>query len=109
LDFDDDILYAEYESFSYGLDVTEGFDVGFHVEFETFSFEPVIPNLLFKLDDNILHIEYESFCGFDVDMSLNDDLRAEYESFSVDPVQPDLLLEYCNSPLPSILFIFRPS
>jgi len=38
LDFDDDILYAEYEFFSYGLDVTEGFDVGFHVEYQTFSF-----------------------------------------------------------------------
>ena len=40
LDFDDDILYAKYESFSYGLDVTEGFDVGFHVEFESFFFDP---------------------------------------------------------------------
>jgi len=47
-------LYAKYESFSYELDVTEGFDVGFHVEYESFSFDPVIPDLLLKLDDNIL-------------------------------------------------------
>jgi len=45
LDFDDDILYAEYESFSYGFDVTEGLDVGFHVEYESLSFDPAIPAL----------------------------------------------------------------
>lgn len=62
-DFDDDIFSAKYESFSYGLDVTKGLNVDFHVEYESFSFDPVIPDLLFKSDDNILHIEYESFVG----------------------------------------------
>ena len=66
----------------------------FHVEYKAFSFDSIIPDLPFKLDDNILHIEYESFCGLDVDMSLNKDFCAEYESFSVDPIQADLLLEY---------------
>ena len=58
LDFDDDILYAEYDSFSYELDIPKGLDVDFHVEFESFSFDPIIPDLLIKLDDNILHVEY---------------------------------------------------
>jgi len=67
LDFDDDIFYVEYESFSCQLDVTEGFDVGFHVKHESFSFDPVILDLLFQLDDNILYVEYESFSGeFDI-------------------------------------------
>ena len=92
MDFDDDILSVEYESFSCGFDVTEGLDVDFHVEFESFSFDPITPDLLFKLDDDILQIEYESFCGFDVNMSRKEDFRAEYESFSIDPIQTDLLL-----------------
>jgi len=108
LDFDDDILSAEYESFSYGFDATEGLDLGFHVEYEVFSFDSIIPDLLFKLDGNILHMEYEPFCGFDFDMSLNKDFYAEYESFSVDPVQADLLLEYCSSPLPPFLSSLYP-
>jgi len=108
LDFDDDILYAECESFSYGFDVTEGLDLGSHIEYETFSFEPVIPDLLFKLDENILHIEYESFCGFHVDMSSNKDFCAEYESFSLDPVQSDFLLKYCNSPISPLLSSLDP-
>ena len=33
-DFHDDLLCAEYESFSYVLDVTKGFDLGSHVEYE---------------------------------------------------------------------------
>jgi len=73
------------------LDVNEGLDLGSHIEFETFSFDSIIPDLLFKLDENILHIEYESFCGFDVDMSFSKDSCVEYESFSVDPIQTDLL------------------
>ena len=79
------------------LDVNEGLDLGSHIEFETFSFDSIIPDLLFKLDENILHIEYESFCGFDVDMSLSKDSCVEYESFSVNPIQTDLLFEYCKS------------
>ena len=61
LDFDDDILCAEYEFFSYVLDVTEGLDLGSHVDYESFSFDSNIANLLFNSDDNILQIEYESF------------------------------------------------
>jgi len=61
LDFDDDILYVQYECFSCGFDVTEGLDVGFHLEYELFSFDPGIPDLLFKLDDNLLYVKYESF------------------------------------------------
>jgi len=73
LDFNDDILYAKYESFSCGFDVTEGLDVGFHVEYESFSFDSVIPDLLFKLDDNILSVEYEYFsCEFDIHGSSDD-------------------------------------
>ena len=71
-----------------------------HIEYEAFSFDSFILDVLFKFDDNILPVEYESFYGFDADMSLNADSCAEYESFSVDPVQADLLLEYCNSPSP---------
>jgi len=63
LDFHDDILYIEYESVSCGFDVTEGLDLGFHVEYEAFSFDSIIPGLLFKFNDNILHIEYKSFVG----------------------------------------------
>ena len=53
LDFDDDILCAAYEFFSYVLDVSEGPDLGSHVDYESFSFHSIIPNLLFKSDDNI--------------------------------------------------------
>ena len=72
LDFDDDIPYAEYESFSYGLDFTKGLDVGIHVEYESFSFNPIIHDLLFELDDNILYVEYKSFCEFDIHGSADD-------------------------------------
>jgi len=108
LDFDGDILYVEYESFSCEFDVIEGLDLDFHVKYEAFSFDSIIPDLLFKLDDNILHIEYESFCGLDVNMSLNKNFHAKYESFSVYPVQADLLLEYCSSPFPSLLSSLDP-
>jgi len=47
LDFDDDILYVEYESFSCGFDITESLNLCFHVEYESFSFGPIIPALLF--------------------------------------------------------------
>jgi len=40
LDFDDDIFYAEYKSFSCGFDVTKGVDVDFHIEYESFSLIP---------------------------------------------------------------------
>jgi len=98
LDFDDDILYAEYESFSSGFDITKGLDVGFHVDYESFSFDSVTPNLLFKLDDNILYVEYESFsCEFDIHRSSDDGFCADYETFSFDPIQTDFLFEYYKS------------
>ena len=78
MDFDDNILYAEYESFSCGFDVTEGLDVGFYVEYESFSFDPVIPDFLFKIDDNLLHVGYESFsCDFDIHGSSHDGFYAD--------------------------------
>ena len=95
-DFDGDVLCAQYESFSFKFDVTKGLDVGFHVEFESFSFDPIIPDLMFKFDDNVLHIEYDFFCAFNVDMNLSKDFGVEYESFSVGPIQTDLLFEYCK-------------
>jgi len=97
LDFDDDILYAEHESFSYGFDVSEGLDVSFYIEYESFSFDPIITNLLFQLDDNILYVEYESFCEFDIHGSFDDGFSADYESFCFDPIQIDFLFEYCKS------------
>jgi len=61
--------------------------VGFHTEYESFSFDSVIPDLLFKLDDNILYVECESFSGeFDVHGSLDDGFCADYESFSFDSI-----------------------
>ena len=84
--------------FSCGFDVTEGLDVGFHVEYELFSFDPIIPDHLFKLDDNILYVEYKFFsCGFDIHGSYDDGFCVEYESFSFDLLQVDLLFEYCKS------------
>jgi len=98
LDFNDDILYAEYESFSCGFDVAEGLDVGFNIEYESFSFDPIIPNLVFKLDDNILYVEYESFsCEVDIHRCSDNGFCADYECFSFDPIQTDFLFEYCKS------------
>ena len=98
MDFDDDILYVEYESFSCGFDVTEGLDVGFHVEYESFFFDPIIPDLLFKLDDNFLYVEYEYFsCEFDTYRSSDDGFYADYESFSFDSIHTEFLFEYCKS------------
>jgi len=98
LDFDDDIIYAEYKSLSCGFDVTKGLDVDIYVEYESFLFDPVIPNLLFKLDDNLLYVEYESFsCEFDVHGSSDDGFYADYKCFSFDSIQTDFLFEYCKS------------
>ena len=47
--------------------------MGFCVEYESFSFNPLIPPELFP-------VEYDSFC-FDVNVSLGVDMCAEYESF----------------------------
>jgi len=85
LDFDDDILSIEYESFSCGFDITTSLDEGFCVEYESFSFNPLIPPSSFP-------VKYDSFC-FDINVSLDVDLCAEYESFSFNPIQANLLFE----------------
>ena len=46
LEFDDDIIYVEYEYFSYGLDENEALDVGFCVRYKSFSFDPIISDLI---------------------------------------------------------------
>jgi len=72
--------------------------VGFHVEYESFSFGPVISDLLFKLDNNILYVEYESFSyEFETHGSSNGGVYADYESFSFDSIQTEFLFEYCKS------------
>ena len=59
-----------------------------HVKYESFSFDPIIPDLLFELDDNILSVEYEYFsCEFDIHENSDDGVYADYESFSCDPIQ----------------------
>ena len=49
-EFNDDILYAEYESFLYGLDldVNVGLDVDLCAAYESFSFNPIQPDFLFE-------------------------------------------------------------
>jgi len=47
LEFDDDILGVEYESFSCRLNEDESLDVGFYVEYESFSFGLVSVDDLF--------------------------------------------------------------
>ena len=48
MDFDDDILFVDYESFSCGFDIDESFDEGFCAEYEYFSFDPTQTNFLFQ-------------------------------------------------------------
>jgi len=48
LDFDDDILFMEYKSFSYGFNINRSLHLGFSVEYESFSFGPIITDLLFE-------------------------------------------------------------
>ena len=40
LDFDDDIVLVEYESFACGFDIYESFNEGLCVEYEYFSVDP---------------------------------------------------------------------
>jgi len=47
LEFSDDILSIEYESFSCGFDVNVGLDVNLCAEYESFSFYPIRTDLLF--------------------------------------------------------------
>jgi len=85
LEFNDDILSVEYESFSYGLHVNESFDEVFCIEYESFSFDPLIPH-------NSFPVQYDSF-SFDVPVGLDVDMCVDCEFFSFDPVQADLLFE----------------
>ena len=48
LDLDNDILSIEYESFSYGFDVSMVLDVDLCAEYESFSLEPIQPDFLFE-------------------------------------------------------------
>ena len=45
--FDDDIFSMKYGSFLCGFDVNEGLDVDICVEYEFFSFDPIITYFLF--------------------------------------------------------------
>ena len=48
LEFDDDILSVEYESFACGLNENESLNVGFRIEYESFSFDLIITDYLFE-------------------------------------------------------------
>jgi len=48
LDFDDDILFVEYEYFSCGFDIDESFDEDFYGEYESFSFDLIHIDFLFE-------------------------------------------------------------
>ena len=58
-----------------------------------------IPELtMFDFDDNILHVECESFsCEFETHASSNDGFCADCESFSFDSFQTDFLFEFDKS------------
>jgi len=49
LEYDDDIFSIEYKSFSHGLDDDEGLNVGFYVEYESFSFDPPLLTIFLSL------------------------------------------------------------
>jgi len=48
VEFNDDILSMEYEAFLCEFDVNVGLDVDLCVEYESFSFDPIITGLLFE-------------------------------------------------------------
>jgi len=48
LEFDDEIISIEYKSFSCAFDINEGVDEGLCVEYESFSFHPVITNSILE-------------------------------------------------------------
>ena len=48
LEFNDDILYVEYESFSSGFDINKSLDKVFYVEYKSFSSDPIVTDLLFE-------------------------------------------------------------
>ena len=58
----------------------------FHLEYESFSFDPIFSDLLFKLDDNILPVEYESFSfEFETHGSSNDRFYADMSPSLLNP------------------------
>jgi len=59
LDFDDDILSIEYESFSCGFDVNVSLDVDLCAEYESFSFDPIQTALLFE-NCNSTFVKFET-------------------------------------------------
>ena len=48
LEFDDDVLFIEYESFLCGFDINVCLDVDLCAEYASFSFHPIQIDLLFK-------------------------------------------------------------
>ena len=71
LEFNDDILSIEYESFSCVLDVNVGLDVDLCAEYEFFSFDPIQTDLLFESCKSKL-VEFETIVTeiFDLDWTL---------------------------------------
>jgi len=66
LEFDDHILFVEYEYFSWGFDINESFDEGFCVEYESFSFDPIIMDILFESSKSKF-VESETFVPMTID------------------------------------------
>jgi len=82
LEFNDDILSIEYESFLCEFDDNESFDESFCTEYESFSFNPILAGLLFEshkskfveseaivtehfaLDQTLVHIEFHRLVDF---------------------------------------------
>ena len=48
MDFDDDILLVEHESFSCVFDIDESFDEDFYAKYESFPFDPIQIDFLFE-------------------------------------------------------------
>jgi len=48
LEFNNDILSIEYDSFSHGFEINKSLDEGFYVEYESFSFDPIVTDILFE-------------------------------------------------------------
>jgi len=67
LEYNDDILYVEYELFSCGFDINESFDA----EYESFSFDPIQTNFIFKSHKSAF-VEFGNIVteNFDLDQTL---------------------------------------
>jgi len=68
LKFNDVILSMKYESFSCGFDINDSFDEGFCVEYECFSFDSIITDLLFEYH-KAKFIESENIATKNFDLS----------------------------------------